>query len=58
MFNERINYSVKISAITKLPNLSYSNNIYEPRINEYKDFSNRVFPMNLQITYKDFVYEK
>ena len=38
--------------------LSNINNTYETRIKENKDFSNKIFPMNLQINYLDFVYEK
>ena len=56
-FNQ-INYSTKISSITKLPNLAFSNNIYEARFKEYKDFSNIIFPMNIQLTNQDFIYEK
>lgn len=56
--NKNINYSSKISSITKLSNLSFSNNIYESKIKEENDFSNKIFPMNLQINYLDFVYEK
>ncbi len=57
LFNQ-INYSTKISSITKLPNLAFSNNIYEARFKEYKDFSNIIFPMNIQLTNQDFIYEK
>ena len=56
--NKKIDFSSKISAITNLPNLAYSNNIYEARIREFKDFSNNTHPMFIQITYLDFVYEK
>jgi hypothetical protein len=56
--NKKIDFSSKISAITNLPNIAYSNNIYEARIKENKDFSNEVFPMTIQINYLDFVYEK
>ncbi len=56
--NDKINYSVKISSITKLPNIAYSNNIYESRIPENKNFSNIIFPLNVQLSYRDFVYEK
>ena len=56
--NKNSDFSSKISAITNLPNLAYSNNIYETRIQENKNFSNKIFPMNLQINDSDFVYEK
>lgn len=50
--------SLEISAITQLPNLSYSNSQFEPRIKEYKDFSKESFEQKVQINYMDFVYEK
>jgi len=56
--NNNLNFSTKISAITKQVNLSYSNNIYEARIKENKDSTNMLFPMHTQISYEDFVYEK
>ena len=56
--NDKIDYSTKISNTSKLSSLSFSNNIYESRIKEQNDFSNKIFPMNLQINYLDFVYEK
>ena len=56
--NKNSDFSSKISAITNLPNLAYSNNIYESRIKENKDFSNELYPMTIQINYLDFIYEK
>jgi hypothetical protein len=56
-FNQ-IDYSTKISSIIKLPNLAFSNNIYESRFKEYKDFSNIIFSMNIQLSNQDFIYEK
>jgi hypothetical protein len=56
--NNNLNFSTKISAITKQANLSYSNNIYEARIKEHKDSTNMLLPMHTQISYEDFVYEK
>ena len=56
-FNQ-IDYSTKISSIIKLPNLAFSNNIYEGRFKEYKDFSNIIFSMNIQLSNQDFIYEK
>lgn len=47
-----------ISNLTKLPNISYSTSIYEPKIKEYKDFSNRFYINQKDINYMDFVYEK
>ena len=44
--------------ISKLSNFSYSNNIYESRIKEQDDFSNKIHFINLQINYLDFIYEK
>ena len=58
LLNKNINFSSKISSITNLPNLAYSNNIYESRIKENKDFSNELYPMTIQINYLDFIYEK
>ena len=55
--NNKINLSEKVSAITKLSNLAYSNNIYESRIKDNKDFSNKVHNIPLQIKYLDFTYE-
>lgn len=44
--------------ITKLPNLSYSTSFYEERIKEYKDFSYKIYPEQLQLNYMEFTYEK
>ena len=57
MLNKKIDFSSKISAITKLSNLAHSNNIYESRIKDNQDFSNKVHNIPLQIKYLDFVYE-
>ena len=54
----KIDYAIKISTISKLSNFSYSNNIYESRIKEQDDFSNKIHFINLQINYLDFIYEK
>ena len=56
--NNKIDYSTKVSTISKLSNLSFSNNIYDSKIKEQNDFSNKNFFINLQINYLDFVYEK
>ena len=56
--NNKIDFSTKISDITKLSNLSFSNSIYEPKIKQNKDFSNIIFPLNQQISYQDYVYAK
>ena len=56
--NNKIDYTTKISTISKLSNFSYSNNIYESRIKEQDDFSNKIHFINLQINYLDFIYEK
>lgn len=56
--NKKNNFSSIISSITNLPNLAYSNNIYESRIKENQDFSNIIYPMTIQINYLDFIYEK
>lgn len=53
-----INYSQKISSITKFSNFAYSNNIFETRIKEQNDFSRTLFLMPIQINYLDFIYEK
>ncbi len=57
ILNKNIDYSFKISAITKLSNIAYSNSIYELRIKENQDFSNNLHNMPLQIKYLDFIYE-
>lgn len=56
--NKPNDFSSKISSITNLPNLAYSNNIYESRIKENKDYENKIYPMTIQINYLDFIYEK
>jgi len=57
ILNKKIDYSFKISAITKLSNIAYSNSIYEVRIKDNQDFSNNLHNMPLQIKYLDFIYE-
>lgn len=57
ILNKEIDYSFKISAITKLSNIAYSNSIYEVRIKDNQDFSNNLHNMPLQIKYLDFIYE-
>ncbi len=56
--NKKIDFSTKISDITKLSNLSFSSSIYESKIKQNKDFSNIIFPLNQQISYQDYVYAK
>jgi hypothetical protein len=56
--NKNDNYSLKISAITKLPNISFSNDIFEPRIKEYEDDSTKFYFVPFEVSYLDFVYEK
>lgn len=55
--NNSILYTKTISTITKLPNLSYSTSFYEAQIKEYKDFSYKIYPQQLQLNYMEFVYE-
>lgn len=47
-----------ISDLTKLPNISYSTSFWEPRIKEYRDFSQTIFIKQKDISYMDFIYEK
>jgi hypothetical protein len=53
-----LEYTKSISHITKLPGISYSVSVNEPRIREYKDYSYTSFPKQTQINYLDFIYEK
>lgn len=48
----------KISSIINISNISYSNNRFESRINEYSDSSTKLPMISFQIKYLDFVYEK
>lgn len=48
----------KISSVINISNISYSNNRFENRINEYNDSSTKLPMISFQINYLDFVYEK
>ena len=53
--SKKINYPSKISAITQLPSISFSNNIHENRIKEFENLDKKILKILNKMHIIDYI---